>query len=119
MTRRSQRIGELIQEEVSDLLRRQVKDPRLGGFITVTKVDVSADLKQARVFVSIMGTDEEKRQAMQGFQAALGFLRHELAARLQLRFFPELTFHRDDTIEEASHVLQLIKEVSPTPQEQE
>ncbi len=112
-TRRMERVNELIREEISELIRREVKDPRLNSFISVTEVVTSSDLRHAKVFVSIMGTDEEKRQAAKGLAAATRFLRRELGERLSLRYTPELLFQLDDSIERGSRLLQLIKEVVP------
>ena len=112
-TRRRERVNGLIREEISELIRREVRDPRLSGFISVTEVVTSPDLKHAKVFVSIMGTEEEKRQVEKGLAAASGFLRKGLGERLSLRYTPELSFQRDESIERGSHLLQLIEEVAP------
>jgi len=113
-TRRRERVGELIREELSDLIRREVKDPRLSGLISVTEVITSPDLRHARVFVSIMGTEEEKQQVEKGLAAAKGFLRKGLGERLTLRYTPDLIFQRDESIERGSRLLQLIEEVVPS-----
>ena len=112
MTRRTERLNELIREEISELIRRQAKDPRLDCFLTVTKVNASPDLRNAKVFISIMGTEEEKREAMNGLASASGFFHHELMKRLSLRRTPQLSFHQDDSIERAAHVLNLMKEIA-------
>jgi ribosome-binding factor A len=108
-----QRVNDLIREEISDLLIRVVRDPRLGGLISVTEVVTSQDLRHAKVYVSIMGTEEEKRQAEDGLAAASGFIRKGLGERLSLRYTPELSFERDESIERGSRLLELIKEVTP------
>jgi ribosome-binding factor A len=113
-TRRRERVGELIREEISELLRREVRDPRLSGLISVTEVVTSPDLRYAKVFVSIMGTEEEKQQVERGLAAAAGFLRKGLGEHLSLRYTPELSFYRDESIERGSRLLQLIKEVAPS-----
>ena len=112
MTRRTERLNELIREEISELIRRQAKDPRLDCFLTVTKVNASPDLRNAKVFISIMGTEEEKKKAMSGLASASGFFHHELMKRLSLRRTPQLSFHQDDSIERATHVLDLMKEIA-------
>lgn len=112
MTRRRERVSKLIREELSELLKREVKDPRLGGLVSVTEVVSSHDLRYAKVFVSIMGTEEEKQEALSGLGAAAGFFKRELGQRLTLRYIPELSFERDDSIEQGSRVLQLIDEVT-------
>jgi len=114
-TRRMARVNDTIRREISDLLMRETKDPRIGGLLSVTAVDTSADLRYARVYVSVMGTEEEKERVQEGLVAAAGFLRRCLAERLTLRYIPELTFERDDSIERGSRLLDLIKEVAPEP----
>jgi ribosome-binding factor A len=112
VTRRTERINDLIQEELSKLLQRQVKDPRLSCFLTVTRVDTSADLRYAKVFVSIMGSEEEKKGAMEGLASASGFLYREMKGRLSLRHMPQLDFHLDNSMERGAEVLHLMKQVS-------
>lgn len=111
MTRRIERVNNLIRQELSELLRRHVKDPRLGNFVTVTAVTTSADFKYARIFVSHIGTAERKATTMSGLAAAAGFLRKELARRLELRRVPELSFQWDDSIERGDRLLNLIDKV--------
>jgi len=112
MAHRIEQVNSLIRQEISQLLQRQVKDPRLGNFIAVTEVSTSADLKYAKVFVSHMGGEEEKQETLSILASASGFFRRELAKRLKLRYTPELTFQWDDSIERGNHLLQLIDEVS-------
>ncbi|MFH1486999.1 MAG: 30S ribosome-binding factor RbfA [Chloroflexota bacterium] len=112
MTRRIDRLNYLIRAEISDLLLREVKDPRLGGFLTITRIDTSADLRHSKVFVSVMGTEDERREAFIGLEAASGFIRRQLRDRLTLRRVPELSFHKDDSIESGARILKLIKEVA-------
>jgi len=112
MSRRTERLNHFIRDEISDLLRREAKDPRLAVFVTVTRVAVSADLQHARVFVSVMGTEAEKAGVMAALETASGFLRRELAARLRLRHSPALSFSYDDSLERAGRVLQVMSELS-------
>jgi len=109
---RIERVNNLIRQEISQLLQRQVKDPRLGSFIAVTEVSTSPDLRYAKVFVSRMGSEEERQETLSGLMAAAGFFRNKLAKNLRLRRIPELSFHWDDSIERGAHLLQLIDEVS-------
>jgi ribosome-binding factor A len=110
MSRRTERVNQLLREEISELLR-QAKDPRLDSFVTVTEVIISPDLRHAKVFISILGDDKEQKRVLAGLAAASGFLRRQLASRLTMRFVPELAFLRDDSIERGSHLLQLIDEI--------
>ena len=107
---RQEKLGELIAAELSDLLRTRVKDPRVG-FASITHVEVSGDLRHAKIFVSVMGSAEERAETMKGLKNATGFLRHELATRLVLRYMPELVFKLDNSIEEGARILALINQV--------
>lgn len=108
MAHRIEQVNSLIRQEISQLLQRQVKDPRLDNFIAVTEVSTSADLKYAKVFVSRIGGEEEKQETLSVLASASGFFRRELAKRLKLRYIPQLSFQWDDSIERGDHLLQLI-----------
>ena len=109
MRRRVLRINELIREELS-LLIRAAKDPRLKqGVVSITEVETSTDLQQAKIFVSMLGTPEERKQLMEGLQAAKGFFRRELLGRMDLRRVPDLNFVQDDSIERGSRVLSMLQ----------
>lgn len=107
---RQEKLGEQIAEEVSDLLRTRVKDPRVG-FASITHVEVSGDLRHAKIFVSVMGNLEEKKSTIEALHHATGFLRRELAGRLTVRFMPEITFKLDNSIEQGAHILGLIRQL--------
>lgn len=113
MTRRTERINELIREEISDLLLRDVKDPRLSahGLVSITEVTVSPDLRKATVHVSHLGTDQERKEVLAGLQKAAPFLHRELMQRLALRHVPELVFKFDPSIERGARIATLIHEV--------
>ena len=108
MTRRTERVNGLLRQELSQLIVRSVKDPRLAGVITVTQVETSADLQHARVFVSVLGAPEEKERTLQGITSASGYMRRELRSRLSLRHIPELTFVLDEALDNAEHIYQLL-----------
>ena len=112
MNRRTERLNHLLRQEITDLLQREAKDPRLSVMVSITRVSVSADMHFAKVFVSVLGTEEEKKGLLAGLHAASGFLRRELASRLSLRYTPDLSFVYDDTMEQAGKVIQLIDQVS-------
>jgi ribosome-binding factor A len=112
MAHRIERVNSLIRQEISQLLQRQVKDPRLGTFVAVTEVSTSADLKYARVFVSRIGSEGEKQETLSALASASGFFRRELARSLKLRYTPVLSFQWDDSIERGDHLLQLIDGVT-------
>lgn len=112
MTHRIERVNNLIRQEISELLQRQVKDPRLGNFVTITEVATSADLRYAKVFVSRIGNEAEKQETLSILAGASGFLRKELAKRLKLRYIPELSFRWDDSIERGARLQELIDQVN-------
>lgn len=116
-TRRQEQLSDVIAEELSDLIQHRMKDPRIG-FASITEVEVSADLRHAKVFVSVMGTPEEQRATMNGLEHAAGFLRHELAQRLSIRYTPEILFRLDESIARGMRVLELLHEIQTEEQGQ-
>lgn len=114
MSRRLDRVNELLRTEISQLLARQIKDPRLSGVISVTRVSASNDLRTARVYISVMGEAETKRTALDGIQSAASFLRRELRGRVAMRHTPFLTFDLDESMEEADQILRLMDTLGPT-----
>ena len=122
MTRRADRINGLLRQEISHLLSREVKDPRLNGIISITEVQTSSDLRNARVFVSVLGDQDTKDAALDGIQSAASFLRKSLRDRLKLRYVPFLKFALDESIEDADAVLrvmdQLRNEPAPAPDQE-
>ena len=115
MTRRIDRVNELLRSELSQLIARELKDPRVSGVITITEVVASSDLRSARVYVSVMGGDAEQREALEGIRSAASFLRRELRERINLRHAPHMTFLLDDSIAEGDRVLRLLDGVPPEP----
>jgi ribosome-binding factor A len=113
MSRRTDRVNEQLREEISTLLARQIKDPRLKGVISITRVVTSGDLRSARVFISVMGGEETKKAALDGIQSAASFLRRELRDRINMRHTPFLTYELDDSLEEADQVLRLMNKIRP------
>jgi ribosome-binding factor A len=111
MSHRLQRVSELIRAEVSDLLLRGIRDPRVTGLVTVTSVEVTRDLTRARVYVSVLGAEEQQVQALRGLQSARPFVRREVARRLKLRASPAIEFFLDHSIEHGSRLLALMKEL--------
>jgi ribosome-binding factor A len=116
-SRRQRRVSDLIQKEIGELLQEKVSDPRLS-FVTVTTVEVSADLRQAHVYVSTMGDQEARREMLASLKHATGFLRRELGARVALRYVPSLTFHLDDSLEHSQRIMQLLDQLEGNNREQ-
>jgi ribosome-binding factor A len=115
---RADQVGEQVREEIMSIIRRELKDPRIG-FVSITAVRMSPDLRQARVRVSVLGTPDEKNASIKGLDSAKGLIRHELGRRLQnLKFSPDLRFELDPSIEYSVHISELLKEVLPTLEEE-
>lgn len=113
MSRRTDRINEQLREEISTILIRQIKDPRLKGVISVTRVVSSGDLRSARVYISVMGRPATKKLALDGIQSAASFVRRELRDRINMRHTPFMTYELDDSLEQADQVLRLMNEIKP------
>ena len=109
--KRLDRVNQLLKEEVSMLLQRELKDPRLG-FVTITEVETTKDLRQAKIFVSVLGTDEQWRSSLQGLASARGFIRHWLREDLDLRVTPTLEFRADRSMEHAAHIQALFRQLA-------
>ena len=109
-TRRMLRINQLLREEIAELLRREVRDETLStSLISITEVDTSPDLRNARVYFSVFGTPEEVAAAQQHLEHAAGFLHRELKGRLDLRVVPHLEFHLDHSIEDGARIMRLMR----------
>ena len=119
MSRRTERINEQLREEISTLLTRQIKDPRLNAVISITRVVSSGDLRSARVYISVMGNQETKQSALEGLRSAASFLRRELRNRINMKHTPFLSYQLDDSINEADQLLRLMNKVKtdePVPE---
>jgi len=112
VTRRTDRVGDALQELVADLLLREIKDPRVG-LVTVTGVKISPDLRHARVFFSCLGDEQQRAQMLQGLSSAAGFVRSQVARRLKLRVAPQIVFEFDPSLEQAERVSRLLKDAMP------
>ena len=113
---RNERVAEEIRHEISTMLAGELKDPRLAGLVTVTEVRVTPDLKQARIFVSVVGTEAEQSSTLAGLAAAAGYVRHELTERLQLRRGLEVHFVLDRSEEYGQHIEELLRQAKKTEQ---
>src|ERR1051326_3844285 len=106
---RKERGEELLRREISDIIRREVKDPRIG-FVTVTDAEVTRDLTFAKVFVSIMGTEEEQAAALKGLNSATRFIRGEFGQRVKMRQVPEISFRIDVAIKQGARIHELLEQ---------
>jgi ribosome-binding factor A len=103
-------VGAFIREEASEILRREVTDPRIG-FVTVTRVEVTNDLRLARIFVSVLGDAAAKKETMAGLKSACPFIRRMIGPRLNIRFVPEIEFKVDETVEESIRIMALFRQI--------
>ena len=110
MTQRTDRIDELLRQEIGQALEREVTDPGIG-FVTVTKVETSPDLAHARVWVSVIGSEERRKEALAGLRRAMPYIRRGLGSKIRLRRIPELDVRLDDTLVRGTRVLQIINEL--------
>lgn len=108
---RVQRVREEIKKEVSDIIR-EMKDPRIG-FVSVVDVEVSNDLRHAKIFVSVYGDEAAKKESLAGLEAATGYIRTEIGRRIRLRHTPEIVFRLDSSIERGARINQLLNEIGP------
>jgi ribosome-binding factor A len=115
-TRRSDRVAEAIREEVATFLAESAKDPRIVGFVTVTGVEITNDLRHAKVFVSVMGSESEKEATFQGLASTASHLRSRVGRALRLRVAPEFQFKEDDSVARAARIESLLASIkSETP----
>jgi ribosome-binding factor A len=106
--KRAVRVGDQMKQEIADILMRKIKDPRIG-FVTVTDVELSDDLRNAKVFVSVYGGNKE--ETFKGLNSASAFIRSELGRRMTMRSVPEILFRFDDTVEHGAHIMELLHEI--------
>jgi ribosome-binding factor A len=108
--KRSDKVADLIQKEISQMLLRGLKDPRIG-FVTITKVTVSEDCRMAKIYFSVVGSPEEREISTEGLNSAKGYVRKELGRRIRMKYTPEITFQFDPSIEYAIHIGEVIEQV--------
>jgi len=108
--RRAKRAGRLIQEEISKIIQRELKDPRIG-FVTVTGVDVTDDLRYAKVFITVLKR-ENKKKTLKGLERAKGFIRREIGQRIKMRCTPEIEFGFDEAIEHGAHIEEVLRKIA-------
>lgn len=111
MSLRSNRVGEQMKKELSDIIGRKLKDPRVG-FVTVTDVAVTGDLQQATVYISVLGNEHQREDTLKGLEKAKGFIRTEIGHRIRLRKTPELFFEFDESIDYGNRIETLISQLN-------
>ncbi len=107
---RTDRIAEEMKKEISSIIGSELKDPRLPKLISITSLTVTRDLRYARVFISVFGNEEDKKNAITALKSAAGFIRREVGHRIQLRYTPELQFELDNSIEQGVYLTKLIND---------
>lgn len=115
-TRRIARVNELIRDEVTEMLTRHLRDPRLTGLVSITAVETSPDLRHAKVYVSVYGDEDQQKAVMAALRSAAGFIRRELGERLRLRYIPEIQFKLDESIARGARILELLRQVQAQTQ---
>ncbi|WP_053219617.1 30S ribosome-binding factor RbfA [Virgibacillus senegalensis] len=108
---RANRVGEQMKKELGDIIGRKIKDPRVG-FVTVTDVEVSGDLQQAKVFISVLGDEKQRHDTLVGLAKAKGFIRSEIGKRIRLRKTPELYFEFDEAIEKGNRIEHILRQLN-------
>ena len=112
---RMTRVNDEITKELGNIIRGELKDPRIGVMTSVLRVETTQDLKYCKIFISVLGNDEEKKEVMKGLKSASGYIRHLLAERINLRITPELMFRLDDSVEYGIKMSKLIEQISNEP----
>ena len=107
---RVEKVQELMKQEISEIILRELKDPRIG-FVTVTSVECTGDLREAKVYVSLMGSEQQVKDCWAGLISSLGFIRREIGRRIRLRFTPEITFTLDKSLDYSAHIQELLLKV--------
>ncbi|MDI3310806.1 MAG: 30S ribosome-binding factor RbfA [Thermoanaerobacterium sp.] len=105
------RLSEEIKKEVSQMIFEEIKDPRISSMTSITDIEVSKDLRYAKIYISVYGSDDEKKNTLEGLKSATGFIRHELGKRIKLRYIPELIFEIDNSIEYGAHISKILKDL--------
>lgn len=116
---RIDRLNSLLKEVISEVIRRDVHNPHVSEFVTVTRVDISKDLHHAKVYVSILGTQQEKTTALEALQSAAGFIGVVASKKVVMRFFPALRFVLDDSVDKQMRIEDLLKEIHQEKAERE
>ena len=107
---RVEKLQELMKQEISDIIFHELKDPRIG-FVTVTSVACTEDLREAKIYVSVMGDEKKARDTLNGLNSSLGFVRREIGKRIRLRFTPEIGFALDTSLSYSDHIQRLLNEI--------
>ncbi|MCX6375284.1 MAG: 30S ribosome-binding factor RbfA [Armatimonadetes bacterium] len=116
MTTRQEKVKELLKVEISDIMLREMKDPRLG-FVTITDAEVTRDFRHATVYISVLGEEKEKETSLAVLQRAAGYIRGELGRRVHMKVIPEISFKLDTAVERGTRIFELLQQVKPHDEE--
>lgn len=116
MTTRQERVKELLKTEISDIIRREIKDPRIG-FVTITDAEVSKDFRHAIIYISVYGDDKEKEENLAVLQNAARYIRGEFGRRAFMKIIPEISFKLDTAVEHGARIFELLQQVKPDDKE--
>ena len=117
MNRRIERINSQLRSEISKMILTDIKDPRISGVVSITRVETTGDMSYAKVFVSVYGSDTDKRNTLKAMSSARGFIQNELLHRLAIRRPPSLSFRLDETIEQGNEILELLDSLDIPPEQ--
>jgi ribosome-binding factor A len=109
--KRTDRLNSLLKEVISEVIRREVKNPHVNALVTVTRVDITKDLHHAKVYISVIGTDEEKETTIKALTTAAGFIAVNSSKKVVMRYFPELSFKLDDAVDKHMRIEELLQEI--------
>lgn len=110
--KRTDRLNSLLKEVISEVIKRDVRNPHVAELITVTRVEITKDLHYAKVYISVIGTDEQKKETLTALQSAAGFIAVNSSQKVVMRYFPELTFKLDDSVEKHMRIEELLYKVN-------
>lgn len=109
---RTSRLNSLLKEVISDIIRRDVKNPHVNALVTVTRVDITKDLRHAKVYISVIGTPDQKNETINALQSAAGFIAVQSSKEVVMRYFPALTFKLDDSVDRHMRIEELLSEIA-------
>lgn len=109
---RINRLNSLLKEVISEVIKRDVRNPHVAEFITVTRVEITKDLHYAKVFVSVIGSEQQKAETLEALRSAAGFIAVNASQKVVMRYFPELTFKLDDSVDKHMHIEELLQKIS-------
>jgi ribosome-binding factor A len=111
MIKRTDRLNSLLKEVIAEVIMREIRNPRINALITVKKVDISKDLHNAKVYISLLGSETERKKTLRALQSAAGFISVQAAKKVVMRYFPHLTFHLDDTLDDEIRINTLLEKI--------